>query len=232
MSLILAKLREEVDDPEARRLIDLLQKRLAEIDPTKKRMEITAEQLKRSMPGVTPDRVALYLAPLNAAMAEFEINTTMRAAAFLAQVGHESGSLRWMQEIWGPTPAQKRYERDFNHAWPPNALDAVNRLAFELGNSEKGDGVLFKGHGPIQITGRTNHSKYGEAVGVDLIARPEMAASKDVAFRIAGSFWKTRGLNELADAGDFMTITRRINGGLNGLEDRKARYAQAKVALN
>jgi putative chitinase len=178
-------------------------------------MEITAEQLKRSMPGITPDRVTLYLPFLNAAMTEFEINTPTRAAAFLAQVGHESGSLRWMQEIWGPTPAQKGYEG-----------------RADLGNTQPGDGSRFRGRGPIQITGRANYQKYGDLLGIDLITNPEIAASKEIAFRIAGSFWQTHGLNEFADKGDIISITRKINGGLNGLEDRKARYAQAKAALN
>jgi predicted chitinase len=177
-------------------------------------MEISAPQLNQSMLGITPDRVVLYLVLLNAAMVEFEINTALRAAAFLAQVGHESGSLRRMEEIWGPTPEQKRYEG-----------------RADLGNTQPGDGSRFRGRGPIQITGRANYQKYGDLLGVDLVGSPLDAASKEVAFRIAGSFWKTHGLNELADAGDIVSITRRINGGLNGLRDREVRYARAKAAL-
>lgn len=120
-----------------------------------------------------------------------------------------------MEEIWGPTPAQKRYEgrRD-------------------LGNVHPGDGSRFRGRGPIQITGRANYQKYGDLLGIDLVNSPMLAASKEVAFRIAGSFWKTHGLNDLADSEKFVDITKRINGGLNGLEDRQARYARAKAALN
>jgi len=175
--------------------------------------DITADQLNRSMPGIRPDRIALYLSFLNAAMAEFEINTPMRQAAFLAQVGHESGSLRWMQEIWGPTPAQRGYEG-----------------RADLGNNQPGDGSRFRGRGPIQITGRANYRKYGDLLGIDLIDNPELAVTKEVAFRIAGSFWQTHGLNELADIPDFVTITRRINGGLNCLPDREVRYTKAKAA--
>lgn len=177
-------------------------------------VELTADQLKRAMPGITPDRITLYLPFINSALNEFEINTPLRIAAFLAQVGHESGSLRWMEEIWGPTPAQKGYEgrRD-------------------LGNTQPGDGSRYRGRGPIQITGRANYRTYGDLLGFNLVADPEMAATKELAFRIAGAFWKTHELNEMADRGEFERITRKINGGLNGQPDRLARYSAAKAAL-
>lgn len=123
-----------------------------------------------------------------------------------------------MEEIWGPTTAQRNYE--------PHSAKSK-----ELGNTDPGDGKRYKGRGPIQITGKANYDKYGDALGVDLVHNPEKASLPDIAFRVAGSFWKTHGLNELADHESFETITRRINGGLNGLEDRKKYYTRARKIL-
>lgn len=179
---------------------------------------ITEEIVRQVMPAVNKGKLEAYFPFLQASMDEYEINVPLREAAFLAQIAHESGQFQFMEEIWGPTPAQKRYE-------PPSSL------AHDLGNTQPGDGKRFKGRGPIQITGRANYKKYGELLGQDLIGHPEQAATPGVAFRIAGAFWKTHGLNELADAEDFKEITRRINGGFNGLPERKMFYERAKTAL-
>lgn len=176
-------------------------------------------QLQKVMPALPAAKRQLYLPHLNAAMRANGIGTTaLRTAAFVAQLAHESGEFRWMQEIWGPTPAQLRYE-------PPADL------ARRLGNTEPGDGERFKGRGPIQITGRFNYAKYGQLLERDLIAEPALAAAPELAFATAGLFWRTNGLNELADAQDFVKITRRINGGTNGLADRQMYYARAMAVL-
>jgi hypothetical protein len=119
-----------------------------------------------------------------------------------------------MEEIWGPTQAQLGYEgrRD-------------------LGNTQPGDGKRFKGRGPIQVTGRANYRKYGAKLSLNLEANPELAATPEVGFRIAGLYWADRGLNALADLRDFKTITRRINGGLNGFADRQRYYERALLVL-
>jgi predicted chitinase len=182
---------------------------------------ITAEQLQAIMRRLPPERNAECLPCLQAAMKEFQIDAPARAAAFLAQVAHESGQLRFMEEIWGPTPAQERYE-------PRSAL------ATALGNTEPGDGKRFKGRGPIQLTGRSNYRRFGDLLGEALIADPARAARPGVGFRIAGLFWSKKGLNELADlatADGFREITRRINGGFNGLEERRKFYATACAVL-
>lgn len=181
-------------------------------------MSISAQQLKQIMPQASMARIGLYVAPLNAAMEEYDIRTLKRAAAFIAQLAHESGQFQFMEEIWGPTAAQKRYE-------------PVTSLSRQLGNRQPGDGKRFKGRGPIQITGRANYSRYGELLGVDLAAQPELAAKPELGFRIAGLFWSRNGLNAPADAGDFERVTRRINGGLNGFEDRKHFHAKALAVL-
>lgn len=179
---------------------------------------VTDDVLKQVMPNLRSDRRARFLPFLTAAMAEFSIDNPLRAAAFLAQVAHESGQFRFMEEIWGPTPAQVRYE-------PPG------KKARDLGNDQTGDGKRFKGRGPIQITGRANYKHFGEKLGVDIVSDPPLAATDAVAFRVAGCFWKQKGLNELADKQDFREITRRINGGFNGLADRKQFYERAKLVL-
>lgn len=175
-------------------------------------------QLRRIMPNLAAAKCQSYLPHLNQAMREYEVNTMLRTAAFIAQLAHESGEFRFMEELWGPTPAQRRYE-------------PVCDLATRLGNTEAGDGRRFKGRGPIQITGRFNYRKYGGLLGVDLIASPELAATPPLAFATAGLYWKSNGLNALADGKQFETITRRINGGINGLADRQKYYARALDVL-
>ncbi len=179
---------------------------------------ITQAQLHQAMPRLSPSLMALYLPCLNAALQAYGFDTVLRTAAFTAQLAHESAEFRFMEELWGPIAAQLRYE-------PPGDLAA------RLGNTQPGDGKRFKGRGALQITGRFNYKKYGDLLGIDLVGEPQRAAQADVAFATAGLFWKTNGLNELADAEQFVTITRRINGGTNGLADRQRYYALAKAAL-
>jgi len=164
--------------------------------------------------GVRTSRAEAFAKPLALAMDEFGINTPTRQAAFLAQVLHESGMLRYTAEIWGPTPAQQRYEG-----------------RSDLGNTQTGDGYKYRGRGLLQTTGRTNYRLTGAALGVDLINVPEALERADLAARSAAWFWKSHGLNELADTGDFTKITRRINGGINGIRDRERLYAALKKEL-
>lgn len=147
-------------------------------------------------------------------MERHSINTPARQAAFLAQIGHESGRLRYVRERWGPTAAQRGYEG-----------------RADLGNTQPGDGKRYMGRGLIQITGRANYRRCGEALGLDLINRPELLEVHAHAAMSAAWFWSSRGLNELADAGEFDKITRRINGGQNGREERLALWQLAQAAL-
>ena len=164
--------------------------------------------------GARIDRAETFAPLIASAMAEFGIDTPARQAAFLAQIGHESGGLHWLVELWGPTDAQRRYEG-----------------RADLGNTQPGDGARFKGRGLIQTTGRANYRDTGDALGVDLLASPERLAEPELAARSAAWFWHRRGLNAIADSGDFEKLTRRINGGLNGLTDRLHLWAAAKAAL-
>ncbi|MEO6724652.1 MAG: glycoside hydrolase family 19 protein [Blastocatellia bacterium] len=179
---------------------------------------ITDGQLQQIMPTLAPAKRQQYLPFLNAILPMYEIDAPLREAAFLAQIAHESGELKFWEEIWGPTAAQKRYE-------PPSDLAA------RLGNTQPGDGKQYKGRGPIQITGRFNYKKYGGLLGVDLEGNPAMAATTQIGLQTAGEYWKSNGLNQLADIPDFTSITKRINGRLNGQASREKYYARAKQAL-
>jgi predicted chitinase len=171
---------------------------------------ITSAQLNAIMPG---NKHPEYLKHINDAMNEGGINTPARQAAFLAQVAHESGQLVHMKEI----ASGKAYE---------------NRR--DLGNIYPGDGKRFKGRGPIQLTGRTNYEAAGKALGEDFVNHPELMEKPENAFRASVWFWNNRNLNDLADQNTeeaFKKITRKINGGYNGLEDRNNYWNKAKNAL-
>lgn len=174
---------------------------------------MTPDQLSAAL-GISMLRAQTWADPLSAAAALFAIDSAQRLAAFVAQVGHESGRLLFLTELWGPTPAQDGYEG-----------------RADLGNTQPGDGFRYRGRGLIQITGRANYQRAGAALALPLVDHPELLAQPDNAALSAAWFWNQHDLNELADAGEFETITRRINGGLNGLEDRQALWKAAKAAL-
>ncbi|MGF6116704.1 putative chitinase [Janthinobacterium lividum] len=170
---------------------------------------VTLVQLLAIMP-LARSRAPVFLAPLNAAMLEFGITTAARLASFLSQVGHESGQLRFVRELASGQAYEGRAD---------------------LGNTQRGDGVRFRGRGLLQVTGRANYAACGKALGLDLLAQPELLEQTVNACRSAGWFWQTRGLNALADAGDQERVTRRINGGVNGLAERLALYREARKVL-
>lgn len=176
-------------------------------------MPITEQQLLRILPNAGR-QAGVFVPVLNAAMSKYGIVTPARIAAFIAQTGHESGQLRYVREIWGPTAQQAGYEG-----------------RADLGNTVNGDGSKYRGRGLIQITGRANYAACGEALGLDLINQPELLEQPQHAAMSAAWFWSTKGLNTLADKGDFVKITRRINGGTNGMADRQAFYDKALAVL-
>lgn len=173
---------------------------------------ITYEELRRIMPLAKKLTAAAYVPHLNAAMAEFEINNPLREAAFLAQIAHESGELRYAREL----ASGEAYD--------------TGTLAARLGNTpeDDDDGRRYKGRGLIQVTGTDNYRDCGAALGVDLLGAPERLEEPSLACRSAGWFWRSRGLNALADKGDFLLITKRVNGGTNGWASRLAYYSRAK----
>lgn len=175
--------------------------------------ELTAETLLGIMVHADPRRVEAFVRPLAERMTARGINTALRRAHFLAQVGHESGELRYTEEIASGDAYEGR--RD-------------------LGNTEAGDGRRFKGRGLIQLTGRANYRAFGEAIGVDLLSgdNPQrVATDPGLAVEVACWFWQAHALNALADNNDARAVTRRINGGLNGLADRLRQLDRARFFL-
>lgn len=164
--------------------------------------------------GLSSEMARVWYEHVRAACLEFGIVGPMRIAAFLAQVGHESGGFVYTREIWGATAAQARYEG-----------------RADLGNTQRGDGFRFRGRGLIQITGRDNYVRAAAGLGVDVVADPQLLEGRALAARSAAWWWKMHGCNQLADGGDFVALTRRINGGTNGLADRQARWDRAKKAI-
>jgi putative chitinase len=175
-------------------------------------MEITLAQLTAIMP-YAKNRATVFLAPLNAAMAEFDINTPLRVAAFLGQIGHESGQLLYVEEI---------------------ASGAAYNGRVDLGNTQPGDGQRFKGRGLIQITGRVNYVKVMLALGIDCLEHPTLLSQAENACRASAWWWADHKLNQLADLGTqdaYKKITKIINGGYTGWEDRLALYNKAREVL-
>lgn len=142
------------------------------------------------------------------AMVKFNITTTKRATMFIAQIAHESGGFRYREEI---------------------ASGAAYEGRRDLGNTQPGDGRRFKGRTYIQITGRSNYAQVSNALKVNFLKNPALLASPKYAAYGAAWWWSTHGCNQLADSGDFIAVTRRINGGTNGLADRKRYYARTKA---
>lgn len=171
---------------------------------------VTSKQLVAICPRCPADKIDAYARGLTAACIEAQINTLTRAAAFIGQLAHESGELRWFEE------------QDDGHRYEGRR---------DLGNTQAGDGPRYKGRGPIQLTGRSNYLAAGAALGIDLVGFPEKAAEAEVGFRTAAWYWTTRKINTLADALDFVAITRAINGGTNGLEQRLNYYRHALEVL-
>lgn len=180
-------------------------------------MSITQQQLQQILPNAG-QTAGVFVPVLNTAMVRFQIVGTKRTAAFIAQIGHESGQFRYVREL-GNDQYLSKYD--------------TGSLAKRLGNTPEadGDGQKYRGRGLIQITGRANYMMCGEALALDLINHPELLEKPQHACMSAAWFWASRGLNTLADAGQFDTITRRINGGQNGAADRQALYARALKVL-
>lgn len=170
---------------------------------------LSVEQLRQVMPKLSEDKARALLPFLNWAMVEAEVTTPLRMAAFLAQVAEESAELRYMEEIESGSEYEGRKD---------------------LGNTEPGDGIRYKGRGPIQLTGRYNYRAAGLALGLKLEENPALAAEPAVGFRVAAWYWTSHDLNTLADNRNFSGITLRINGGLLG-EDLREKYYQRALRV-
>jgi putative chitinase len=183
-----------------------------------------------------------WLDPLNKTFDKYQINTPKRQACFIGQTMHESGLFKFTKENLNYSA------KALIATWPSRFPDLATATQFErqpekiankvysgrMGNTEDGDGAKYIGRGLIQVTGKENYMHCGEALGIDLIANPELLEEPHYAALSAGWFWNKKGLNALADEGtsnSFEVMTKRINGGLLGLDDRKSKIIEALKAL-
>lgn len=212
-------------------------------------MQLTEAQLVRILPNARPV-AGVFVSAINAAIARYRIDSPVRLAAFIAQIGHESAQLTRLVENLNYSA------QGLANTWPgryavdpqarvktPNASAAAlarrpeaianNAYAERIGNGPEasGDGWRYRGRGLIQITGRANYAAAGAALSLDLVAQPELLAQPEHAAMSAAQFWSINGLNQLADAGRFGDITRRINGGMTGQAERIALRDRAAEVL-
>lgn len=180
-------------------------------------MTLTDEQLKKIYPNSTEKNRQKYLSYLNYYAVMYEVNTFERWCAFLAQIGHESGQLQYVEELASGEAYEGRKD---------------------LGNTQKGDGKRYKGRGLIQITGRANYQRLtdemrGLAMGVDFVEQPELLKEPEYAVLSAFWYWDVNKLNRYATLKeeDFRKLTKAINGGYNGYADRVAIWNRAKEVL-
>ena len=195
---------------------------------------ITIEQLQACFPHTKADRIEYFHEGIDQTFQVFDINTPQRAAAFLAQTGHESGGLNLTEENLHYKAATlsrlwpRLFPADVAEQYAAQGPQAIGSRAYggRMGNGpeETGDGFRYRGRGLIQLTGKDNYAACGDALGMDLISDPDQVAQNPVAVLSAGWFWDTHHLNALADQGDMLTITKRINGGTIGLEERVELY--------
>jgi putative chitinase len=184
---------------------------------------------------------AKWLEPLENAFAKYDISTPQRQAAFIGQCAHESGNFKNLEENLNYKPEA------LMRVWPSRFPDLPTAMKYahnqeaiankvyggRMGNGveETGDGWKYHGRGLIQLTGKENYANCGSGIGVDLLSNPSLLNTPEYAALSAAWFWNKKGLNSLADAQDYDTMTKRINGGVIGLEDRKAKIAKALSIL-
>ena len=177
--------------------------------------------------------------PLNQTFVKYDINNNKRQAAFIGQCAHESGNFKTLEE-------NLHYKAEsLMKVWPSRFpdMDTANKFANNpekiankvysgrMGNTEDGDGWKYHGRGLIQLTGKENYERCGSSIGVDLVGNPNLLLDPQYAALSAGWFWNKHGLNELADAQEHGIITKRINGGTLGLDDRILKTTKALSVL-
>jgi len=182
-----------------------------------------------------------WYTPLIDMFAKYYINTVQRQACFIGQCQHESNNFRALEEnlhysaaalmrVWPSRfPSMDVAEQYANN--PEKIANKVYGGRMGNGDEESGDGFAFRGRGLIQLTGRDSYANCGSGIGMDIISNPDLLLDPQYACLSAGWFWNKKGLNDLADTGDYETMTKRINGGVLGLDDRKAKIAKAREIL-
>jgi putative chitinase len=181
-----------------------------------------------------------WFEPLQETFEKYQINTPKRQACFIGQCMHESGGFKLLRENLNYSA------KALMATWPSRFPDAdiaekyarqpemiANKVyGGRMGNTEDGDGAKYIGRGLIQLTGKDNYMAFGEAIGEDLVSNPQLVEQPRYAALSAGWFWNKRGLNALADAMDIETLTKRINGGSIGIDDRKAKISMVLNAIS
>jgi predicted chitinase len=183
------------------------------VEPAAPPALVTEERLRQLCPGGKGAIIAPLAMAFDAQARGNGLRSWLRICHFLAQAAHETDGLRTLEE-YGGAAYFRRYDgrRD-------------------LGNTQAGDGARYRGRGIFQLTGRANYRRFGGLTGIDLEARPELAAEPDIALAVAFAYWRDRGIDAAADADDIVAVTRAINGGRNGLAQRRACLARAKTIL-
>jgi putative chitinase len=173
---------------------------------------ITKEMIREIAPNSKEEIISPLVGYLNEYMPDpkYQVNTWLRVCHFLAQAAHESASFRTLEEYASGSAYEGRKD---------------------LGNTQKGDGVRYKGRGIFQLTGRANYRQIGNLIGADLENNPELAETPKISVLTALEYWRSRNLNALADADDIMGVTRKINGGTNGFDDRRRYLAKCRLAI-
>lgn len=192
--------------------------------------------------GTPAERADKWVPWLNMTMLKYDIDSPQRQAMFLAQLAHESGSFRFVEE--NLNYSVEALQRVFKKYFPTDELALMyarqpekiaNRVyANRMGNGEEssGDGWKYRGRGLIQLTGKDNYAAFSLKANNNALLEPDLVAEPELAAMSAGWFWDTNGLNKLSDAGDVRAVTRRINGGFNGLADREAKYNKLITILS
>jgi putative chitinase len=179
--------------------------------------------------------------PLNQTFVKYDINTPQRQAAFIGQCMHESANFKTLTEnlnysakglmaTWPSRFPTEAFANEYNRQ-PEKIANRVYGGRMGNGTEETGDGWRYRGRGLKQLTGKENYERCGSGLGVDLVSNPDWLLDPKYAALSAGWFWNKHNLNDLADTGDYETMTKRINGGLIGLDDRKAKIAKALQVL-
>ena len=180
-----------------------------------------------------------WLAPLEETFAKYDISTPVRQAFFIGQCAHESGNFKTLQENLNysaeglmKTWPSRFPTKEIADQYARNPAKIAGKVYNgRMGNTSEEEAAKFLGRGLIQLTGKENYERCGTSINVDLVNNPDLLLDPKYAALSAGWFWNRKGLNELADANDIETMTKRINGGLKGFDDRKAKIAKALLML-
>ena len=204
---------------------------------------VSKEDLAKILPKATTENIDKYFEALNKGMVQYGINTPLRMAHFIAQLAHESANFRAKSEnlnysakalrgVFGKYFPTEELAEEYARQ-PEKIANRVYGARMDNGDESSGEGWKFRGRGLIQLTGKANYSACGNAIGINLVEQPDVVAEDpNVAVLAAGWFWNSKKLNKYADQDDVLTVTKRINGGTHGLDDRKAHLAKAKQVLN